>query len=78
MTTKNKPAVWIGTRVKYPGDWQNPMGEGEIVAVHANPWYGTVYDVRLDDGREFPTSTIRSFMDGNGPATFQPMINDGE
>jgi DNA topoisomerase-1 len=39
----------VGTRIRYTGDMANDEGKGEISAVSPCGFYGTKYDVTLDD-----------------------------
>ncbi len=51
----------IGTKISYTGDMANDAGEGEITDMRASEWYGTVFDVTLDDGRVCRGLTALSF-----------------
>lgn len=70
--TKFEETLKRGLRIYYNGDMANEEGFGIITSLQRNKW-GTFVDIKMDDGRTFPSLSIAIFSEeylGHGGTRF--------
>lgn len=68
----DKETLKKGTRIYYNGDMANEEGKG-VITDQRTSQFGTVVDIKMDDGRTFPSLSVVIFSDkylGHGGTRF--------